>query len=46
MEQLLSDSYFSTKATANESGTGLGSMLCKELLNKNDGEVFVASEEG
>ncbi len=37
---------FSTRGTANEKGTGLGLILCKEFIEKNNGEIYVESEEG
>lgn len=40
------NNFFSTKGTANESGTGLGLMLCKEFLIKNGGRLSVESKEG
>ena len=35
-----------TQGTANENGSGLGLVLCKEFVQKNKGEIVVESKEG
>jgi len=39
------DTYYSTKGTANETGTGLGLIICKEFIRKNGGDIFAQSIE-
>jgi signal transduction histidine kinase len=46
VNQLFENSYYSTSGTAQETGTGLGLMLCKDFLMKNGGSIHVQSEKG
>jgi signal transduction histidine kinase/ligand-binding sensor domain-containing protein len=40
------DSNISTKGTAKEKGTGLGLLLCKEMIDRHNGKMSVESEIG
>ena len=37
---------YSSRGTANEKGTGLGLILCKEFIEKNNGQIWFESAEG
>ncbi|MCK9281672.1 MAG: ATP-binding protein [Melioribacteraceae bacterium] len=38
------DKSISSKGTANEEGTGLGLLLCKEMVDKHSGKIWIESE--
>ena len=40
------DEKLSTKGTANETGTGLGLLLCKEMIERQGGHIWVESKIG
>jgi two-component system, sensor histidine kinase and response regulator len=46
LDKISHNEYFTTRGTSSEKGTGLGLMLCKEFLTKNNGALRITSEEG
>ena len=46
ISKIYNDSFYTTNGTNDERGTGLGLMLCKEFLEKNDGRLIIESEPG
>lgn len=47
IEKLFSnDSNYSNRGTENETGTGLGLIICQELVSKHEGSIRVESETG
>ncbi len=40
------DVHYTTQGTFKEKGTGLGLILCKEIIEKHDGEISISSELG
>ncbi|TCC92160.1 PAS domain-containing sensor histidine kinase [Pedobacter frigiditerrae] len=46
IDKLFTDENISTRGTLNEKGTGLGLVVCKDFINRNDGDITVTSVEG
>lgn len=46
LDKISHNEFFTTRGTGSEKGTGLGLMLCKEFLAKNNGTLHITSEEG
>ena len=38
--------HFTKRGTQQEKGTGLGLMLCREFIERNDGSMTISSETG
>ncbi|WP_285010921.1 sensor histidine kinase [Pedobacter faecalis] len=46
LEKLFTGENQSTRGTANEKGTGLGLVVCKDFVERNNGMLTVESEQG
>ena len=46
LKKINGNGFYSTKGTANESGTGLGLKLCKEFMIRNGGQLYIESKPG
>ncbi|MGK2861308.1 MAG: sensor histidine kinase [Chitinophagaceae bacterium] len=46
LQKIGGQEFYSSNGTAQEQGTGLGLMLCKEFLAKNNGKLTIQSEPG
>ena len=44
--KIYNDEFYTTNGTNDERGTGLGLMLCKEFLDKNNGRLAIESKPG
>lgn len=46
VKKVNSEEFYTTNGTAHEQGTGIGLMLCREFLLKNEGRLRIESEAG
>lgn len=46
LDKLFKDENITTRGTKNEKGTGLGLLVCKDFMLRNDGNITVTSIEG
>lgn len=46
LDKISHNEFFTTCGTGSEKGTGLGLMLCREFLAKNNGTLHISSQEG
>jgi len=46
LDKLFLDENVTTRGTFNEKGTGLGLMVCKDFMKRNDGDISVESKVG
>lgn len=46
LQKVLSRSYFTTKGTHKESGTGFGLLICKDLIQKHGARLSIKSQVG
>jgi PAS domain S-box-containing protein len=46
MEKLFGAEAFTTRGTNNEQGTGIGLLLCKDFVEKNNGRIWADSKPG
>jgi two-component system, sensor histidine kinase and response regulator len=45
-QRLFGNEFFSTNGTSSETGTGLGLILCKEFLKKNNADIYLQTDLG